>query len=240
MASSGGKRAIVQLEGVSKVYRIGRVDVRALNDVHLEIYAGEFLVVLGPSGSGKTTLLNLIGGIDQPTAGRIVVNGQEITTLGDRQLTAYRRYQVGFIFQFFNLIPSLTARENVEFAAELVPHPRQAMEVLAEVGLAERADHFPSELSGGEQQRVAIARALVTDPPLLLCDEPTGNLDFETGKRIIGLMRNLGRQRGKTFVVATHNTAIAAIADRVVRLRDGRVVEIQVNEAPLDPDQLRW
>jgi len=201
---------------------------------------GEFIVFLGPSGSGKTTLLNLIGGLDSPTSGRIAVNGIEVTQLTASQLTGFRRNQIGFIFQFFNLIPTLTARENVEFAAELVTHRRAPEEILREVGLGERMNHFPSELSGGENQRVAIARALATDPPVVLCDEPTGNLDFETGKRIFKLLRVLNKERLKTVVVVTHNSAIGDIADRIVRLRDGKVVEVTRNAHPLDPVELKW
>ncbi len=219
---------------------MGAGEVRALDDVTLDIYRGEFLVVLGPSGSGKTTLLNLLGGIDTPSSGQLLVDGRDIATLPDSELTRYRRHGVGFIFQFFNLIPTLTAVENVEFAAELVKSPRPPMEVLATVGLEGRADHFPSELSGGEQQRVAIARALVTDPPLVLCDEPTGNLDEETGKRVLGLMRRLGQERNKTFVLVTHNSVIGEMADRVVRLRDGRIASVRVNETPAAPEELHW
>jgi putative ABC transport system ATP-binding protein len=230
----------ITLDNVCKVYPMGRVEVHALSEVSLEIERGEFVVFMGPSGSGKTTLLNLIGGIDSPTSGRVVVDGVETSSLDEKGLTEHRRSRIGFIFQFFNLIPTLTARENVEFAAELSERARNALDVLEEVGLGERADHFPSELSGGEQQRVAIARALAKDPPILLCDEPTGELDFETGKRILGVMRRINREEGKTVILVTHNTAIGQIADRVVRLRSGRVVEETRNASPPDPDGLRW
>jgi len=230
----------VHLEDVSRSYRMGAVEVKALAGVTLDITSGEFVVILGPSGSGKTTLLNLVGGIDSPSAGRIRVNGLEIGSLDDRALTAFRRDHVGFVFQFFNLIPTLTATENVEFAAELVRAPRDVAAVLDVVGLGERADHYPSELSGGEQQRVAIARALVKDPPILLCDEPTGELDFETGKHILSAMRAVHRADHKTVLLVTHNTAIGDIADRVVRLRSGEVVEDRRNDSPLDPEELRW
>ncbi len=233
------RAALAQLQGISKRYQMGAGEVRALDDVTLDIYQGEFLVVLGPSGSGKTTLLNLLGGIDTPTSGQLLVDGRDIAAFDDGQLTQYRRHQVGFIFQFFNLIPTLTALENVEFAAELV-EARGAKEVLAVVGLEGRADHFPSELSAGEQQRVAVARALVTNPPLVLCDEPTGNLDEETGKRVLGLMRRLAREQNKTFVLVTHNSVIGDMADRVVRLRDGRIAAVQVNETPAAPEELHW
>lgn len=230
----------ITLDKVCKVYPMGRVEVRALSEVSLEIERGEFVVFMGPSGSGKTTLLNLIGGIDSPTSGRVVVDGLETSSLDEKGLTEHRRSRIGFIFQFFNLIPTLTARENVEFAAELSERARNALEVLEDVGLGERADHFPSELSGGEQQRVAIARALVKDPPILLCDEPTGELDFETGKRILSVMRRINREEGKTVILVTHNAAIGQIADRLVRLRSGRVVEETRNASPPDPDALRW
>jgi len=228
------------LDRVSKSYRMGKIEVPALREVTLDIAAGEFIVFLGPSGSGKTTLLNLIGGLDSPSSGRIVVNGIEITRLSEGRLTSFRRTQIGFIFQFFNLIPTLTAKENVEFAAELVSHRRSPDEILRVVGLEERMKHFPSELSGGENQRVAIARALATDPSVLLCDEPTGNLDFETGKRIFKLLRTLNETRQKVVVVVTHNSAIGAIAHRVVRLRDGRLTEVVRNNHPLDPEELKW
>lgn len=234
------RQTLARLHQVSKRYQMGAGEVRALDEVRLDIYRGEFLVVLGPSGSGKTTLLNLLGGIDSPTSGQLLVDGRDIGTLTDNELTRYRRHEVGFIFQFFNLIPTLTALENVEFAAELVESSRDPMEVLDVVGLKGRVDHFPSELSSGEQQRVAIARALVTDPPLVLCDEPTGNLDEETGKRVLGLMRRLGQERNKTFVLVTHNSVIGEMADRVIRLRDGRVAAVEVNETPAAPEELHW
>ncbi len=230
----------IDISNVSKSYPMGTFMVDALKEVSLEISRGEFLVVLGPSGSGKTTLLNLIGGIDSATSGRITVGPTEITSLDERGLTRYRRDNVGFIFQFFNLIPTLTAGENVELAAELVDKPRDTMEVLRDVGLGDRAGHFPSELSGGEQQRVAIARALAKDPPILLCDEPTGDLDFETGKHIFSVMRNINRESKKTVIIVTHNTAIGEIADKIIRLRSGQIVEMKDNPSPIDPDELRW
>lgn len=230
----------VQLENVSRSYQMGQVEVKALTGVTLNIVRGEFMVILGPSGSGKTTLLNLIGGIDSPTSGKITVDGIELTALDEKGLTDYRRNHIGFVFQFFNLIPTLTAKENVEFAAELVEKPRDVMEVLELVGLKERADHYPSELSGGEQQRVAIARAMVKDPPILLCDEPTGELDFETGKHILAAMRRINEVNHKTVLLVTHNTAIGEIAYRVIRLRSGEVVEVRQNPSPADPQELRW
>ncbi len=235
----------IQLVGVSKVYPMGEITVEALQDMNLQVKAGEFLVLLGPSGSGKTTTLNLIGGLDRATDGQIIVEGTDISGYDERQLTLYRRHKVGFIFQFFNLIPTLTAQENVEFALELVERDgrtvrRRASELMALVGLADRADHFPSQLSGGEQQRVAIARALAKQPPIMLCDEPTGNLDVDMGVHVLQTMRDLNRQEGTTFVLVTHNTAIAAMADRIVRLRDGAVVETKVNEAPVPPTEISW
>jgi len=231
---------LLKLENISRVYQMGKVKVKALTGVSLEIFKGEFIVILGPSGSGKTTLLNLIGGMDSPTSGRIFSDGLETTALDEKGLTRYRRDHIGFVFQFFNLIPSLTARENVEFAAELVKQPRDTLEVLEVVGLKDRADHYPSELSGGEQQRVAIARALVKDPPIILADEPTGDLDFDTGKNILSAMRIINRERHKTVLLVTHNTAIGDIADRVVRMRSGEVVDIEQNPSPIDPLELRW
>jgi putative ABC transport system ATP-binding protein len=216
------------------------VEVHALQDADLEVRQGQFVVILGPSGSGKTTILNLVGGIDTPTAGRVLVDGVDIGTHPDAALTAYRRERVGFVFQFFNLIPTLTARENVELAAELVSHPRDTGDMLEAVGLADRAAHFPSELSGGEQQRVAIARALVKNPPILLCDEPTGELDFETGRRVMQLLRQINRAEGRTVLLVTHNSAIPAVADRVVRLRSGMIVAQEENRAPMDPADLQW
>ncbi|MDY6835994.1 MAG: ABC transporter ATP-binding protein [Chloroflexota bacterium] len=230
----------LRLEGVSRSYKMGQVEVKALRNVSLDIIPGEFLVILGPSGSGKTTMLNLIGGIDSPTSGRIVVDNIDVTGLDDKGLTRYRRDHIGFVFQFFNLIPSLTAKENVEFAAELVEHPRDILETLDVVGLKDRTDHYPSELSGGEQQRVAIARAMVKDPPILLCDEPTGDLDFDTGKHILSAMRQINQERHKTVLLVTHNTAIGEMADRVVRMRSGEIVEIKDNPSPITPQELRW
>ncbi len=230
----------IDISNVSKSYQMGMFQVDALKDVSLSINRGDLLVVLGPSGSGKTTLLNLIGGIDSASSGRITVDSIEITSLDERGLNRYRRNSVGFIFQFFNLIPTLTAAENIELAAELVDKPRSVEEVLADVGLKERAGHFPSELSGGEQQRVAIARALVKDPPILLCDEPTGDLDFETGKHILSAVRDINRQNEKTVIIVTHNSAIGEMADKVLRLRSGQIVEMKDNPSPIDPGELRW
>jgi len=234
------QQPVIRLEHVSKVYQMGKVEVLALDDISLEVWPAEFIVFLGPSGSGKTTLLNVIGGLDEPTSGKVHVNGIDVTSLSQRQLTQFRRVHIGFIFQFFNLIPTLTARENVEFAAELVKDRRSVDELLDAVGLGERKKHFPAELSGGENQRVAIARALATNPSVMLCDEPTGSLDFETGRRIFKLLRELNEARGQIMCVVTHNAPVGDIADRVIRLHDGRISDIKVNEHPLDPCELRW
>jgi len=231
---------LLKLTSVWKTYRMGAVEVHALRGVDLDVEKGEFIVVLGPSGSGKTTLLNLIGGIDTPTRGNIVFNGEEISDLDESKLTIHRRRNIGFIFQFFNLIPTLTARENILLSSELVESPRDVNEVLEIVGLKERADHFPSELSGGEQQRVAIARALVKNPPLILADEPTGSLDFETGKSVLKVMRTVNMEEDITFILVTHNSVIASMADRILYLKDGKIAKIVENEEPEDPESLSW
>ncbi len=236
---------LLELRGVSKVFESGEARVTALCDIDLAFQKGELIVVLGPSGSGKTTLLNLLGGLDRPTSGSIGYNGIEIAGLSDRDLGRFRRVHIGFVFQFFNLIPTLTARENVEFAAELVIRDRHSVDetverLLALFGLKERADHFPSQLSGGEQQRVAIARALAKDPDVLLCDEPTGNLDFRTGRQILAFLQSLTSEHGKTCVLVTHNNAIASIGDRAVRLRDGRVQSDEVSRCPVAASEIEW
>ena len=219
---------------------MGEVSVEVLKRVSLDIRAGEFLAIVGPSGSGKTTILNLIGGLDSPTGGRIQFRQQDLTEATASRLTAYRREEIGFVFQFFNLVPNLTARENVLLAAELVAHPRDVDDALRLVGLADRREHFPAQLSGGEQQRVAIARAVVKSPTLLLCDEPTGSLDFQTGKRVLRLLVDLNRQWGTTVVIITHNGAIAEVADRVVHLRSGEITEVVEHESPIAPEEVIW
>lgn len=231
---------MLSLENVWKTFRIGVEEVHALREVYFDIDEGEFIVVLGPSGSGKTTLLNIIGGIDIPNKGKVVFKGTDVTKLDEEGLTYHRREHIGFVFQFFNLIPTLTARENIQLASELVGEPRDADEVLETVGLKERANHFPSELSGGEQQRVSIARALVKNPPLILADEPTGNLDFETGKKVLKYMREVCHNEGITFTIVTHNSAIAQMSDRIVHLKDGTIDKVEENEQPLDPEKLYW
>ena len=231
---------LIRLEHAAKVFRMGEVEVYALRDVTLEVLEGELLVVVGPSGSGKTTLLNLVGGLDRATAGTVRFRGRDLSTLDRRELTAYRRRELGFVFQFFNLVPNLTARENVAVAAEIAAAPMDVAEALRLVGLEDRMDHFPAQLSGGEQQRVAIARALVKDPAVLLCDEPTGALDDQTGKRVLNLLHDVNRRLGKTVVIITHNLAIGRMADRLVRMRSGRVAEVAVNPEPASPDEISW
>jgi putative ABC transport system ATP-binding protein len=239
------KDTLVMLEDVVKTYEMGAVTVTALNHTDLTLRRGEFVAILGPSGSGKTTLLNLLGGIDSPTEGRIVIDGEDISTYDQRQLTLFRRRKVGFVFQFFNLIPTLSAKENVEFALELAQRDGTTLEhgaeaLLREVGLGERMEHFPYQLSGGEQQRVAVARALAKDPVMILGDEPTGNLDYRTGKLVLSALREVNKVGGKTVVIVTHNTPLAAVADRVLHLRDGHVAEIVVNEHPVAPEDVEW
>jgi putative ABC transport system ATP-binding protein len=237
-------QSLIVMQAIKKTYPMGEVTVDALNGLNLNISRGEFIVLLGPSGSGKTTTLNLIGGLDQPTGGRLVVDGDEIAGFDETHLAEYRRKKVGFIFQFFNLIPTLTAAENVEFALALTQHGKkldqQALDFLEQMGLKNRADHFPSQLSGGEQQRVAIARALANHPPLLLCDEPTGNLDADTGRQVLQALRDLNRQDGATIVLVTHNTSIAPMADRVVRLHNGLVDKVLINSSPTPVAEIAW
>ncbi|MDH3226572.1 MAG: ABC transporter ATP-binding protein [Thermoleophilia bacterium] len=229
------------LDGVTKTYLLGPVEVQAIGDLSTHIAAGEFVVLLGPSGSGKTTLLNLIGAIEPPDAGRIEVSGTHVSALAGTALTEYRRTVVGFVFQFFNLVPTLTASENVEVVAELIgPNATErASAALDRVGLADRLHHFPAQLSGGEQQRVAVARALVKDAPVVLADEPTGSLDLDTGKQILGLLRGVA-DAGRTILLVTHNSAIASIADRVLELRDGQLVDDRHIESPLPVSEVRW
>jgi putative ABC transport system ATP-binding protein len=224
---------------------MGQVQVHALCGLDLTVQEGEFMVIVGPSGSGKTTTLNLIGGLDSPTSGQLIVAGTNVAGYDEKALTAYRREQIGFIFQFFNLLPTLTASENIEFALELVERNghkihQRALALLEKVGLAERANHFPSQLSGGEQQRVAIARALAKDPLILLADEPTGNLDFRMGQKVLRVIQDLNQQEGRTVILVTHNTAIGQMGHRVVHLRDGQVADIEVHEQPLDAGQIEW
>ena len=232
--------AIFVAQGLSKTYQMGEVKVNALQDVDLTIYGGEFIVLLGPSGSGKSTLLNILGGLDRPSSGVAKFAEHNLTTATDAELTQYRREHVGFVFQFYNLIPSLTVRENVELVTDIAVNPMPADEALALVGLAERLDHFPSQLSGGEQQRVAIARAIVKRPEVLLCDEPTGALDYVTGKLVLEVIERINREMGTTAIVITHNAAIAGMADRVLHLGGGRVQRVEQNPHKLKPSELSW
>ena len=230
----------VSVRDLQKNYQMGEVTVRALRGASFDVAAGSLVVLLGPSGSGKTTLLNLIGGLDLPTAGEVFVDGQQVSTLVEPALTEYRRAKVGFIFQFFNLVPTLTARENVELVGELAGNEAEAADLLRRVGLGERLDYYPAELSGGEQQRVAIARALIKRPYLLLGDEPTGNLDYETGLLVLQLIREVSDEDDLTVLMVTHNAAIGQMADVVISLRSGQVEAIEENASPLPPTELRW
>jgi putative ABC transport system ATP-binding protein len=233
--------SMIVLRDVRKTYRMGADTINALDGVSFEIEAGEFVVVLGPSGSGKTTLLNILGGLESPDEGEVLVAGEPVGRLSERALTRYRRRQVGFVFQFFNLLPTLTALENVALSAEMADGRGHApAEMLERVGLGDRMNHYPGQLSGGQQQRVAVARALAKNPSLVLADEPTGSLDVETGVEVLRVMRALNRETGQTFVVVTHNSAIAMIADRVIRLGSGRVQTIVTNPTPFEPDDIEW
>jgi putative ABC transport system ATP-binding protein len=225
---------------LSKTYQVGEVEVRALHDVSLEIYEREFVVLLGPSGSGKSTLLNILGGLDSPTSGEARWRDHDLVAADEAELTRYRREHVGFVFQFFNLIPSLTALENVALVSEIAEHPLDPREALDLVGLSDRLDHFPSQLSGGEQQRVAVARAIVKSPDVLLCDEPTGALDYDTGKLVLAAINRANIELGTTTVIITHNSAIAGMADRVLHLAGGRIARSERNPRRLSPDEVSW
>lgn len=225
---------------ISKTYQMGDVQVQALRSVSLDLYTGELVVLLGPSGSGKSTLLNIIGGLDVPTSGQVWFHNQELTRANDAQLTRFRRQHVGFVFQFYNLIPSLTARENVALVTELATHAMPPVEALGLMGLGERLDHFPAQMSGGEQQRVAIARAIAKRPEVLLCDEPTGALDFQTGKLVLEALERVNQELGTTTVVITHNAGIAAMADRVITLRSGQIHSVEHNATKVTPAELEW
>ncbi len=231
---------IILVKDITKEYIMGEVKVKASDRMNFEIFRGEFVVVLGPSGSGKSTVLNIIGGMDRPTSGDIIINGENISNYSDSQLTMYRRKNVGFIFQFYNLMSNLTAIENVELVTNFSDNPLDPEEIMNNVGLGERKNNFPAQLSGGEQQRVAIARGLVKNPLILLCDEPTGALDYKTGKMILKLLHDINRDTKKTIVVITHNASIAAMADRVIKIRSGTVEEIIINENPESPERIEW
>jgi putative ABC transport system ATP-binding protein len=231
---------VFQATDLTKVYRVGEIDVHALRGVTFGIGAGEFVVMLGPSGSGKSTLLNILGGLDVPTSGSVRWRDHDLSNAGEKELTRYRREHVGFVFQFYNLIPSLTARENVELVTDIVEKPMNPDDALSIVGLGERLHHFPAQLSGGEQQRVAIARALAKRPECLLCDEPTGALDIETGRIVLSALARANRELGTTTIVITHNVTIAGMADRVLRLADGRIASDETNTRKLAPEDLHW
>ena len=232
--------AFVEFHDVGKTYHMGEVSINALHDATFEVEQGELVVIVGPSGAGKTTLLNILGGMDTLTTGRVMLDGQEISALSRKQLTDYRRHDVGFVFQFYNLIGNLTALENVELANQICKNPLDAAQILQDVGLGARSKNFPSQLSGGEQQRVAIARALAKNPKLLLCDEPTGALDYQTGKAILQLLQSTGRRTGMTVIIITHNSALTAMADRVIRVKNGTVSSVEINKKPQDIAEIEW
>ena len=231
---------IFQLKNVSKVYEMGEVSVRALNNVSLDLYPEELVVLLGASGSGKSTLLNILGGLDNPSGGEVIFANRDLTQAGDSNLTSFRRKYVGFVFQFYNLIPSLTAKENVALVTEIAHHPMRPRDALALVGLEDRLDHFPAQLSGGEQQRVAIARAIAKRPQVLLCDEPTGALDYKTGKLVLQVLEKINRELGTTTALITHNAGIAAMADRVITMRSGEIIKLERNKTKISPEDLEW
>ena len=232
--------AFVSFQNVSKVYHSGEVSIRAVNNISFEIRKGEFVVIVGPSGAGKTTVLNMLGGMDTCSEGTILVDGSEVSRYNARQLTEYRRRDIGFVFQFYNLVQNLTALENVELAAQICPAPLDAAQVLRDVGLADRMNNFPAQLSGGEQQRVSIARALAKNPKLLLCDEPTGALDYNTGKAILKLLQDTSRSTGMTVIIITHNKALCAMADRVIRVKSGTICSVQKNEEIIPVEEIEW
>jgi len=230
----------VKLENVTKVYKMGEVEIRAADGIDFSISKGEFVVIVGPSGAGKTTVLNILGGMDTATEGKVLVDGKDVAKYTPKMLTGYRRDDIGFVFQFYNLVPNLTALENVELALQICKEPLDAKSVLEDVGLGDRLDNFPNELSGGEQQRVSIARALAKNPKLLLCDEPTGALDYNTGKAILKLLQDTCRQKGMTVIVITHNSAIAPMADRIIHIKNGRVSGMELNPNPVPVETIEW
>ena len=231
---------LVKFEDVKKIYKMGEVEINALDGVSFEINEGEFAVVVGSSGAGKTTVLNILGGMDSASSGTVTVDGRNITALKGKELIAYRRFDIGFVFQFYNLVPNLTAKENVELAAQICKDPLDALAALESVGLKERVDNFPAQLSGGEQQRVSIARALAKRPRLLLCDEPTGALDYNTGKTILKLLQDKCRQDGMTVVLITHNSAITPMPDRIIKMKSGRITSNEINRNPVSVENIEW
>lgn len=230
----------ISFENVYKIYGKGQNEIHALDGMSFSVEKGEFCVMVGPSGAGKTTLLNILGGMDTATSGTVMLDGADISRMTEKELTALRRHDVGFVFQFYNLVPNLTARENVELAAEICRNSRDAAEVLGEVGLSERMDNFPAQLSGGEQQRVSIARALAKNPKMILCDEPTGALDYKTGKAVLRLLEDTCRKKGKTVIVITHNSALTRIADRVISVKNGKAISCEINLHPLPVEEIEW
>ena len=234
------KEDYVKLENVSKIYGTKEVKIVAVDEISFQIAEGEFVVVVGPSGAGKTTVLNILGGMDKATSGKVWVDGRDIAKYSNKQLTAYRRDDIGFVFQFYNLVPNLTALENVELALQICSDPLDARQVLEEVGLKDRLANFPAQLSGGEQQRVSIARALDKNPKLLLCDEPTGALDYQTGKAILKLLQDMCREKGMTVIVITHNSALTPMADRVIKIKNGKVSKMTLNEHPTPVEEIEW
>ena len=234
------QNSYVKLDKVSKIYKMGEVEIRAVDNISFEISKGEFVVVVGPSGAGKTTVLNILGGMDTATEGDVYVDGSNIAEYNSHQLTAYRRDDIGFVFQFYNLVPNLTALENVELAMQICKNPLDAKKVLCEVGLEDRMGNFPAQLSGGEQQRVSIARALAKNPKLLLCDEPTGALDYQTGKAILKLLQDMCREKGMTVIVITHNSALTPMADRVIHIKNGTVSAMELNTDPTPVEDIEW
>lgn len=234
------EKDFVKLKNVTKIYQMGEVQIRAVDGIDFSIDKGEFVVVVGPSGAGKTTVLNILGGMDKASGGEVLVDGKDIAGYSKKQLTGYRRNDIGFVFQFYNLVPNLTALENVELALQISRNPLDAKTVMQEVGLGDRLNNFPAQLSGGEQQRVSIARALAKNPKLLLCDEPTGALDYQTGKAILKLLQDMCRERGMTVIVITHNSALTPMADRVIRIKNGKVSEMHRNEHPVSVETIEW
>ena len=234
------EKDFVKLKNVTKIYQMGEVQIRAVDGIDFSIDKGEFVVVVGPSGAGKTTVLNILGGMDKASGGEVLVDGKDIAGYSQKQLTGYRRNDIGFVFQFYNLVPNLTALENVELALQISRNPLDAKTVMQEVGLGDRLNNFPAQLSGGEQQRVSIARALAKNPKLLLCDEPTGALDYQTGKAILKLRQDMCRERGMTVIVITHNSALTPRADRVIRIKNGKVSEMHRSEHPVSVETIEW